>query len=114
MPYGGPRGLRFAALSSLATVFQTHLNSTTFKLASITFISLLTGKYPAIRSESAKCFAQAVNALDVTNDIPMEELDEVYKLLKNTEWSDNEGNFQEAAKMIKQEFTKVIDKHKSK
>uniref|UniRef100_A0A914Y3C6 Tubulin-specific chaperone D n=1 Tax=Panagrolaimus superbus TaxID=310955 RepID=A0A914Y3C6_9BILA len=112
--YGGSVSVRNAALSSLATVFQTNLNSDTFKLAASTLMFLLTSRMPVIRSEAAKCFAQAVNVLDVTNDISMEELEEIYSLLKQTQWRDNESNFQEAAKRIQKEFNKVIENHRHK
>ena len=75
---------------------------------------MLTSKIPVIRSEAAKCLAQAVNVLDVTNDIPVEELGNIYNLLKQTQWRDNESNFQEVANTIRIQFNKIIESHSNK
>ena len=111
LAYCGPVNVKKAAMEAIHYLFQCNIKSNIFKKAAELLTTMLNSKMSAMRQSAALFLQHAIIALDVTNDIPLEELDPILQLLLTYIWRDETNDFSEMALKVKTSVMKLIETH---
>ncbi|KAE9554096.1 hypothetical protein FO519_002685 [Halicephalobus sp. NKZ332] len=97
LAYCGPVNVKKAAMEAMHYIFQCDIKSKAFKKAAEVLTTMLNSKMSAMRQVAAMFLQHAVISLDITNDVPMDELEPILQLLLTYVWRDETNDFAEMA-----------------